>query len=191
MLLEPALALPHEGQVLLINLGLHPDRGEVSQPVDAFPGLHHLADHGHLLHDHTVRGCAIDDGPLRLARLTQFGNELLREIEELQARERRAGQRPAFGPFRAHGEQVVELRVVELGRVDFKQGITGLHRRPGRVDVQLFEPAFVFRGDVPQPLFVVNHCADGAQFAAHRPARNHRRPQVHALDRGGVDLDLP
>src|SRR2546428_4743339 len=123
-----------ERQLVLVDVRVHPDRGEIGDLVERHSRLGPVALEGHLL-DHDARDRRVDRLiELGLPALLERPDLLLGEIPETEALAARAEQRPcavertrdvaaAETAERLVGEQVLPLRRDQLGAVDREQRI--------------------------------------------------------------------
>ena len=86
-------------------------------------------------------------------------------------------------------QQILDLRAVKFGRVNFKQRIAAHHQLARGIHVKFFNPTLEFGGHVAQRRLVVINDANSADDPAQRPARDGGGADIHVLNRHRINGD--
>ena len=194
------LADPHGFHLVLEDLDVHPDGGQVRQLVEIHsrPDVHAVERRVHLLDDHPgYRGDHRERAPRRLLPLERF-DLFVCDVPVAEPGACRCDQRlrPGgdVGVLRgveplgiAHRVEVVGLGGDQLRAVDVEENLALLDRLPEIVHRNVLDPAVdlgVHPGDL---LVVVGNGADGVDGLRDVATLDGRRPDPDALYEGRVD----
>ena len=192
--------LPHfdPGQFVLVNLGIHPNRGKIG---------HLQQGHGHL-NVHALGHHALGDDAVDWGHQDQILSYLSRSFQSIDlpggdieiSQAAAGGRQQAFGPLShllhlafGHGPVILQgQEVFFLGRnqfrtVDREQSLAFAHRVAGGIDVEAVHPAVYFGGDGGQIAFVVSHQTHGHGHPGQRLHLHFGGAHPHGLDGGRGD----
>ena len=129
------LTEPDKREVLLVNLRLHPDCSQVSQPVELHSGIDHLAIHHHLLDDDAIARGIDAERLSRLAVLLDLGDLLVGNVEKLEFGQCAGLEWLGSDPGQVGGlterQQVLDLGAVKLRRINLEKRLAAMHLLAG------------------------------------------------------------
>ena len=176
--------------VELVDLGLHPDAGQIADAVQVLarldPGtLHHV-----LVQHEARRGGPDGDGAGGLTGAGHGVDVPGADVPQLELAASRARQ-GAVGALAAQREQVLFLGRDQLGGVDLEQALAGSHLVAGLVHEDALHPAV--EAQVDDADLVLGHLdlTDGPQVAEDGLGAHHLRAHAHVLDHDRIDGDQP
>jgi hypothetical protein len=177
---------PDERHVLLVDLRLEPNEGQIGEPVKVHSRLEHHPFHSRLLDHDPVGRRKHRDRPRGLRGRLQFLQLRGRHAKQAQALERRLRKRCVSAP-RQRGE--FQLRVIDIRGIGLEKRLAFFDRLSGGIDEELLDPAFELSGDIGERGFVEVHDADRPDRPHERPPGHLPDPHAHRLDGGGIDGD--
>ena len=173
---------PHVLQLRLVDVGQHPDRGEVPDLVGRGPGLEARAGDDLLLGHHAAGGGVHHHGALRLPGLLEPGHGGGRDVPQLELAAGRRHERVAVGgeglapgarapvaaegPAGRVGEEELLLGGQELRAVDGEERVAPPHRPAHEVGLDRLDEAAELDVDAVDARLVDRHAADGPEGAA-------------------------
>ena len=185
-------------EVLLVDLGGHPDPGQVGHLEQHRPGLHGDPRHRALGDDVAVDGRADRDGLDGLARPQDLVDLLARDPEQLQPatgvriQARREPVvlvgRPGVGAVPAARNEHLLLGPEHVRAVDRRECLAAPHPLSRLGDQELLDPAREPGVDLRQPALVRADHADRPQLAADLLALDRRGAHSDELDAFGGEV---